>query len=141
MQIIKVKKLHPDAKMPRYAHQGDAGLELYALNSCIIKPGVVEKIATGIAIEMPHGYVGLIWDKSGLATSNNLKVMGGVIDSGYTGEYLVGMINLSTQDYAVEKGQKIAQLLIQPIIQVHPVETDEILTERGGNGFGSTGLS
>ena len=82
---------------------------------------------------MPHGYVGLIWDKSGLATSNNLKVMGGVIDSGYTGEYLVGMINLSTQDYAVEKGQKIAQLLIQPIIQVHPVETDEILTERGLN--------
>ena len=137
---IKIKKLRPEAKLPHYAHPGDAGLDLFSAETLTIKVGERAKIGTGIAAEFPPGYVGLVWDKSGLATDHGLKNLGGVIDAGYRGEYFVTLINLGQEDYTIEKHHKIAQLLIQKIEHPNIVET-EILSDssRGAAGFGSTG--
>jgi dUTP pyrophosphatase len=137
---LKIKKLHPDAIIPKYAKCGDAGMDLYSIEDCNLEPGVVCSIKTGIATEFPLGYVALIWDKSGLATRHHLKTVAGVVDSGYRVEYLVSMINLGKNDYKIEKGDKIAQLIIQkiesPVIKIVKELSD---SERGDNGFGSTG--
>ena len=111
--ILKIKKLHPDAKIPKYAHHDDAGFDLFTPENFIIKKGERFGVPTGIAMEIPEGYVGLIWDKSGIAIKHGMKTLGGVIDSTYRGEVLVGMINLSGSDYVFEKGHKIAQMIIQ----------------------------
>ncbi len=137
---IKVKKLFPDAVMPEYATQGDAAMDLFAFTHTEIKPGERVSVATGIAMEIPYGYVGLIWDKSGLSHKAGLKTLGGVIDAGYRGEIKIGMINLSTQIYVFEKGHKVAQMLIQERAEVELEETDMLSdSERGAGGFGSTG--
>src|SRR5689334_19899023 len=111
--IIKIKKLHPDAKIPSYAHHDDAGFDLYSTENILLKRGTRFAVSTGIAMEIPEGYVGLIWDKSGLARNNGIKTIGGVIDSTYRGEVLVGVINFGEKDYLLEKGHKIAQMIIQ----------------------------
>ncbi len=137
---IKIKKLHPDAQIPKHAHPGDAGMDLFAIDAFKMDPQERKSIAVGIAIEIPEGYVGLIWDKSGLSHKYGIKTFGGVIDSGYRGEIHVGLMNLSEESFKFEKGHKVAQLLIQ---KVEHVEFDEVenLTEtaRGKGGFGSTG--
>jgi dUTP pyrophosphatase len=139
MQIL-VKKLNPEAKVPQYAHPGDAGMDLFSLEEVSIEPGEIKGIKTGIAVEIPHGFVGLFWDKSGLSIKNGLKVMGGVIDSCYRGELIVGMKNLGEKEYVFEKGHKVAQMLIQPVEIVDIVETEELVdSSRGEGGFGSTG--
>jgi dUTP pyrophosphatase len=138
--ILKIKKLVPDAVLPSYAHPGDAGLDMYANETVIINPGESVKIKTGISIEIPDGYVGLVWDKSGLSTNHKIKTLGGVIDSGYRGESLIGLINLGQEPYTIEKGHKVAQMLIQKIERVDVVEVGELAdTTRGAGGFGSTG--
>lgn len=138
---IKIKKLHPDAKSPSYAHSSDAGMDFYALENTIIQPNERKLIVTGIAMSIPHGYVGLIWDKSGIATKHGVKIMAGVIDAGYRGEIKILVHNLSSQSFAVEKGTKIAQMLIQPVVQKEIIEVAELEeTERGEGGFGSTGV-
>jgi dUTP pyrophosphatase len=97
-------------------------------------------VPTGIAMEIPEGYVGLIWDKSGLSIKNGIKTLGGVIDSTYRGEVLVGMINLSDADYTFLKGHKVAQMVIQKKEFVDFEEVSELSdTVRGEGGFGSTG--
>jgi dUTP pyrophosphatase len=137
---LKVKKLHPDAILPSYAHSGDAGLDLYSIEDTIIKAGERALIPTGLSIELPQGYVSLIWDKSGLAAKNGIKTMGGVIEYTYRGEYKIVMLNTSKEDFKITKGQKIAQLLIQPIITAEVEEAQELSeTSRGQGGFGSTG--
>ena len=93
---LRIKKLHKDAKVPSYARPGDAGMDLYALFPVTIGAGERAIVSTGIAIAIPEGYVGLIWDKSGLSNTFGLKVVGGVIDAGYRGEVLVGILNTST---------------------------------------------
>ncbi len=138
--ILKVKKLDPEAVLPSYAHPGDAGLDMYANETVIINPGQSVKIKTGVSMEIPEGYVGLIWDKSGLSTNHRIKSLGGVIDSGYRGESLLGLINLGDTPYTIEKGHKVVQMLIQKIERVEVVESDELTdTSRGVGGFGSTG--
>jgi len=138
--ILKFKKLYPDAKVPTYAHEHDAGMDLYASEHLIIKRGETSRVPTGIALEIPEGYVGLVWDKSGLSTNHGLKTIGGVIDAGYRGEIIVGLFNLSKEDYTVEKHQKIAQLLIQKVERAGLLETDALSdSHRGEKGFGSTG--
>lgn len=137
---LKIKKLHPDAIIPKYAKSGDAGMDLHSIEDYMVCPGATCKVKTGIAIELPHGYVSLIWDKSGLATTHSIKTIGGVLDSGYRGEYIIGIINLGKKEYLIEKGDKIAQLLIQRV--EHPeIKIIEKLSDsdRGVNGFGSTG--
>jgi dUTP pyrophosphatase len=138
--LLKVKKLDLSARLPLRAHPGDAGVDLYALERTIVGPGQRTAVKTGISVEIPEGYVGLVWDKSGLAIKNGLKTLGGVIDAGYRGEILIGMINLGTTEYIFEAGHKVAQLLIQKIELCDVKEVKELPdTIRGEAGFGSTG--
>jgi dUTP pyrophosphatase len=138
---ILIKKLKADAKMPTFAKKGDAGMDLYSAQDVVLRPGQRISCRTGIAIKIPEGYVGLVWDKSGLSHKFGIKTLGGVFDSNYAGEYLVGLINLSGEDFEIKNGQKIAQLLIQKI-EIPNIEIVEDLprTNRGSEGFGSTGL-
>jgi dUTP pyrophosphatase len=136
---MKAKRIHKEAKLPCYGHVGDAGLDLFSVMECVLKGGEARAISTGIQVAIPNGYVGLIWDKSGISLKN-IHRLAGVIDSGYRGEIKVVMTNLSTEAFSIKKGMKIAQMLIQPIVKVKVVES-EVLdgTTRGENGFGSTG--
>jgi len=135
---IKIRRIHPDAIIPKYAHPGDAGMDLFSVEEIILKSGERKVIGTGLSIELPKDYVSLIWDKSGIA-SNGIKTMGGVIEYTYRGEYKVILVNLSEEDYYIKKGQKIAQLLIQPIMTVEMEEVNELSeTLRNEGGFGST---
>jgi dUTP pyrophosphatase len=137
---IRVKKLHPEAKLPTYAHPGDAGMDVYALEEMEVLPGQVVKVRSGIAMEIPEGYVGLCWTKSGLANNHKIKISSGVIDSGYRGEVLLGVINLGLEPYTFKKGDKVLQMLIQPVERPELVEAEELSdTSRGEGGFGSTG--
>lgn len=140
MLTIKIKKLIPDAVVPNYAHVGDAGMDVYASEDVHIKKGERMKVPTGIAMEIPEGYVGLVWDKSGLSMNHGLKTLGGVIDAGYRGEIMIGIINLSNEDYTIGKGRKVAQILIQKVETSNIQETEELGdSHRGEKGFGSTG--
>lgn len=138
---LEVKKLVPEAKLPTRAHADDAGLDLYSVEECTLASGERRAMKTGIAMAIPSGYVGLFWDKSGLAAKAGLKTMGGVIDAAYRGELQVILINLSDAPYEVQKGAKIAQLLIQKVELPEICEVTELDdTIRGESGFGSTGL-
>jgi len=138
---IKIKKLEATATLPNYAHPGDAGMDFYANETVTISPNERKIISTGIAMAIPQGYVGLFWDKSGLASNHGLKTMAGVIDASYRGEIKILLHNLSNKPYLVEKGNKIAQMLIQPVEQREVVEVEDLNdTSRGADGFGSTGL-
>ena len=138
--ILKIEKIRPSAKLPRRAHPGDAGLDLYAADYYSLFPGDSITVSTGIKMAIPAGYAGLIWDKSGVAKSG-IHTTAGVIDSGYRGEILVNMINLSEDIYHIAPGQKIAQILIQPALNLE-IKEDKIddETSRNDNGFGSSGL-
>ena len=137
---IKLKKLHKKAIIPKHAHSSDAGLDLFTIISFEMTPNERKSIPTGIAIEIPEGYVGLIWDKSGLSHKYGIKSFGGVIDSGYRGEVFVGLMNLSNKTFKFEAGHKIAQLLIQKVESVEFKEVKESSdTPRGRGAFGSTG--
>lgn len=137
---LKIKKLHPNAKIPTYAHDSDAGFDLYALESVTIPVGARVLVGTGIAMEIPDGYAGLAWDKSGLSNNYGLKTLGGVMDAGYRGEIKVGVINLGEKDYTIEAGHKIAQVIIQKVEHAEIKEVAELSdTTRGHGGFGSTG--
>ncbi len=137
---LKIERLYPQAKLPTRANAGDAGLDLYAVEDYSIPAYGQATIGTGVRIALPAGHVGLIWDKSSLA-SQGFKTMGGVIDSGYRGEIKVVFKNLSEDIYNVEAGQKIAQLLIQKV-ETPPVIEEKVDTDadRGNKGFGSSGL-
>jgi len=138
---IKIKKLAKDAIPPKYFREGDAGMDLYANENVIIPPQERKLVSTGIAMALPFGYAGLIWDRSGMAANHGIKSMGGVIDANYRGEIKVVLHNLSAQPFQVEKGMRIAQMLIQPVEQKEMVEVQELdETERGKGAFGSTGL-
>jgi dUTP pyrophosphatase len=138
---LQVKKLDPRAKLPNYAIPGDAGLDLYVLENYTVTAGkYLTGIRTGIAIAVPEGQVGLCWDKSGLAAKHGIKVMAGVIDSGYRGEMILTVLNTSDKDYNFVAGDKVMQILIQPVQQVEVVEVQELTSaERGPRNFGSTG--
>lgn len=139
---MKVKKIDKNARLPKSALSGDAGLDLYSLDDFMIKPDKkVYKIPTGIAFEIPDGFAGLIWDKSGISL-NGIKTFGGVIDANYRGDITVGVMNLGAQDYIVKKGDKIAQILIQKVEQPEIIEVDELSdSERGDRRYGSTGIN
>ncbi len=137
---LKVKKLNKDAVIPSFAHAGDAGMDLFALEDTTIPPGEVVRIRSGIAMEIPKGFVGLCWDKSGISMNHKIKLLGGVIDADYRGELLLGVINLGSEPYTFEKGHKVMQLLIQKVEHPEIIEAEELSeTARGEGGFGSTG--
>lgn len=137
---IQIKKLHPNAKVPSYAHPGDAGMDICCVESITIPPKSRVSIKTGIAIALPQGYVSLLWDKSGLAAKHGITILAGVLDAHYRGEYIVVAYNTTDAPYTFSAGDKVAQILIQkieqPTIEV-VAELDE--TARSTSGFGSTG--
>lgn len=138
---IQIKKLHPDAILPKFALAGDVGMDLYSIQDLVIKSGDRVSCQTGIAMKIPEGYAALIWDKSGPSHKFGIKTLGGVFDSNYIGEYLIGLINLGKEDFIIEKGQKIAQVIFQKIENPEIEEVSELeQTNRGAAGFGSTGL-
>lgn len=138
---IKIKKLNEDAVLPNYAHEYDAGLDLYSTIDYSLEQNQRMAIPTGISIEIPNNYVGLIWGKSGLAKNNGLAILGGVIDSTYRGEIAVIALNTGYDDIIIKKGQKIAQILIQQVEKADIIEVKELeKTERNEKGFGSTGF-
>ena len=137
--ILKVERLTKEAKLPTKAYEYDAGLDLYAAETVSIAPYGQAAVKTGIKVAIPENQVGLIWDKSGLA-KEGLSTLGGVIDAGYRGEILVLIKNLGEDIYHILPGQKIAQLIIQPLspfkMEEGPVSEE---TDRGQAGFGSSG--
>lgn len=138
--VLKIKKLSPDVTIPTYAHAGDAALDLLASTEVTVAPLQRVQVPTGIAMEIPEGYVGFVWDKSGLSHKQGIKTLGGVIDAGYRGEIMVGIINLGTDAYTFAKGNKVAQMVIQKRELVTIEEVTELSdTTRGQGGFGSTG--
>lgn len=137
---IRVKKLSENAKLPEFAHRTDAGADLFSDEEIVLKPGERALVSTGVALEIPEGHAGLIWDKSGIASKHGLTTMAGVIDSGYRGEVKVLLINLSDKEYKIDIGDKIAQILIQKIEHPEFEEAQELSSaDRGEKGFGSTG--
>jgi dUTP pyrophosphatase len=137
---LKIKKLHPDAVLPKFALPGDVGMDLFAVQSHEIKPNQIAHIPTGIAMELPKGHAGLVWDKSGLSHKHGLKTLGGVLDEGYRGDITIGLINLSNKNYTVQKGDKVAQILIQKIERPRIVISNALSKSKRGEGrYGSTG--
>jgi dUTP pyrophosphatase len=137
---IKIRKMNTSAKAPAYAHPGDAGMDLFSCFDMILAPGETKPIPTGIQIAIPEGYVGLVWDKSGISLKG-VHRLAGVVDAGYRGEIRVVMVNLGTEPFEIKPGMKIAQMLIQSVEAPTIVESDTLDdTSRGAGGFGSTGL-
>jgi dUTP pyrophosphatase len=126
--------------LPKYAHKGDAGADLRAAEPKIIAPRSRELIATGISLELPVGYVGLIWPRSGLAVKRGLDCGAGVIDSHYRGEIKVLLFNHSATEIQIQSGDRIAQLIVQKVETVEFKFSDRLSeTVRNTSGFGSTG--
>ena len=137
---LKIKKIREGATVPSFVHHDDAGMDFFAAETVTVAPGGIAKIPSGLSLEIPKGYVGLCWDKSGLSMNFGIKVMGGVIDSGFRGEFMMGVINLSNVPYTFEKGHKVLQMLIQKVERPKIVETKELAkSKRGKKGFGSSG--
>lgn len=134
-----IEKVNPQAKLPQKAHPGDAGYDLYANDFYSIPPYGQDLVVSGVRMIIPAGYAGLIWDKSGVAF-RGIKTMGGVIDSNYRGEIKIIVKNLSEEMLNIVPGQKIAQILIQPILDLE-ISEEKIVdeTERQAMGFGSSG--
>ena len=137
---LHIKKMYPNAKIPTYAHDTDAGMDFYTLEALTVAPMTRAQVGTGIAVQIPDGHVGLVWDKSGLSHKKGLKTLGGVIDAGYRGEVFIGVINLSAESITFEAGDKVAQMLIQKVEHPNIVEVEELSdADRGMGAFGSTG--
>jgi len=140
--MVKIKKLYPEAIIPNYSYKGDAGADLYSFEAAELMPGAWHLFATGIAIAMPVGWVGLVQPRSGLAAQNAVTLLNspGTIDSGYRGQIFVNLINLGSVPVNIAKGDRIAQIVFQRHEQASFLEVDELdSTERGESGHGSTG--
>ena len=144
MMRMEIKRLDDGLPMPRYAHEGDAGLDLFAAEGIVLQPLQRHLIPTGIAVAIPQGCAGFVQPRSGLAIKQGLSLVNtpGLIDSHYRGEIKVIAINLDpTTPITISRGDKIAQLVIQRVECVDFAEVDELdTTVRGEGGFGSTGV-
>jgi dUTP pyrophosphatase len=140
---LPISRLTADAVLPSRAHEGDAGLDLYACEAAHIGPGERWSIGTGIAVEIPDGHAGLVLPRSGLAKKHGVTLVNspGLIDSGYRGEIRVLLLNTDPADtFRVAAGDRIAQLVIAPIALAEPVEAPALAeSTRGEGGFGSSG--
>ena len=139
---LNVKKLDSRAVIPTYGTEYSAGADLYSLDEVTVEPHTTVLVHTGIAAEIPEGYCGLIFARSGLATKRGLAPANkvGVIDADYRGEIMVALHNHSSQAASVDSGERIAQLAIVPFLKAEFAEVDELSdTARGAGGFGSTG--
>jgi len=141
---MHITRLDPDLPLPRYAHEGDAGLDLFSASDMRIEPFERTLVPTGIAVAIPDGYAGFVQPRSGLAIKTGLSLVNtpGLIDSHYRGEIRIIAINLDAHTpIEIKRGDKIAQLVIQPVARVQLEEVDVLdETIRGAGGFGSTGV-
>lgn len=140
---LPVARLNENAVLPTRAHEGDAGLDLYACEAAHIGPGERWSVGTGVAVEIPAGHAGLVLPRSGLAKKNGIALVNspGLIDSGYRGEIRVLLLNTDPAEvFRVAPGDRIAQLVITPIVLAEPVEREALAeSTRGEGGFGSSG--
>ncbi len=137
---IKIKRIRSEVPLPNITHDGDAGFDVCAAEDCMLAPAVQTSVPTGLAFAIPHEYVALVWDRSGMAIKHGIKTLGGVIDAGFRGEVRIGLINLTDAPYEIRKGDRIAQVLIQKVEYPTFEEVDTLdETARGAQGFGSTG--
>ena len=139
---LKIVRMDKELPMPSFACPGDAGFDMFCREKVTLLPGERAQIKTGLKMEIPHGYVGYVWDKGGVSHKGGQKTLGGVVDAGYRGEVLVGMVNLSKEPFTFEKGHKVAQMCIQKVEEVKIVDAMEgELSEsvRGTGAFGSSG--
>ena len=140
---LRFKRIHPDAVLPAYAHPSDAGMDLKSVADVVIPRGGRALVQTGLVVLLPPGYEAQVRPRSGLALKHGVTVLNspGTVDSGYRGEIGVILANFGAADFAVKKGDKIAQLVIAPVTQPQVEETDVVdETDRGAGGFGSTGV-
>jgi len=141
---IKIKKIKESAILPHYAHEGDAGVDLYSTEDYVLRPGQRVLVSTGLSMAIPKGYEGQVRPKSGLALKHGISVCNspGTIDSGYHGEIGVISINHSNEEFKIEKGTKIAQMIFNKVEEAEFEEVEDLdNTKRGEEGFGSTGLN
>jgi dUTP pyrophosphatase len=140
---LPISRLNEAAVLPTRAHAGDAGLDLYACEAAHIGPGERWSVGTGVAVEIPEGHAGLVLPRSGLAKKHGVTLVNapGLIDSGYRGELRVLLLNTDPADtFRVEPGDRIAQLVISPVVLAQPVEATALAdSARGYGGFGSSG--
>ena len=136
-------RLHGEAALPEAAHEGDAGLDLGSVEDAELDPGERALVGVGLAVEIPPGHAGLVLPRSGLAARHGITILNapGLVDSGYRGELRVALLNTDrTATFRVERGDRIAQLVVVAVPPVRPVETEVLATSvRGTAGFGSTG--
>jgi dUTP pyrophosphatase len=140
---LRFARLKEDAVVPTRAHDGDAGLDLYAAEAAHLGPGERWSVPTGIAVEIPEGHAGLVLPRSGLAREHGIALVNspGLVDPGYRGELRVLLLNTDPAEvYRVAPGDRIAQLVVVPLAAVEPVETEALAeSARGDGGFGSSG--
>ena len=138
---IRIKKLHADAVLPAYAHGPleDAGMDLRSVERVVLSPGAAQGVPTGLAIELPPGFEAQVRPRSGLGLKHTITVNFGTIDPGYRGEIRVVMFNLGRADYVIEKGDRIAQLVIARYEAIDWEEGELGDSARGAGGFGSSG--
>lgn len=140
MPRINFKLMKHEAKIPQYAHNDDAGFDIFSSIKTVVKPGEFAGIPTGVSAEIPSGYFVSFRGKSGLAIKKGINILGGVIDSGYKGEWVVILINLGKTNYKIESGDKIAQGIVHKKEKVILGKTNKLSkSARGAKGFGSTG--
>jgi dUTP pyrophosphatase len=145
MVELKIKLLDADGMLPRYQHEGDAGLDLSSRVDVTLRPGERATVPTGIAVAIPRGYAGFVLPRSGLAARHGIALVNspGLIDSGYRGEVAVVIINSDKHEaFHIKRGDRIAQLVIQQVVEATTIEVEDLdETSRGSGGFGSTGTS
>ena len=140
---VKVLRTDPAAQLPTYAHPGDAGMDVRSVEDVTLEPGARSLVRTGLVLMLPPDAEAQVRPRSGLALKHGVTVLNspGTIDAGYRGEVGVILVNLGAEPFVVEKGMKIAQLVVSPVAQAAVVEVSDVdTTDRGAGGFGSTGV-
>lgn len=140
-EVIKIKKISPNAEIPAYAYSTDVGFDLRAITSEKLFPGEQKEFKTGLIFEIPEGHVGLIRDRVGIVTKMGVHTCAGTFDPGFRGEITIFLVNMSEETQFVEEGMRIAQMVILPVARPEIVEVKKVTdTERGGKTLGSTGM-
>lgn len=140
-KVLLVKKFFPDVSLPEYMMESDVGLDLRANETLTLKPLEQKTVRTGIAIQIPEGHVGLIRDRAGMVGKMNVHTAAGTFDPAYRGEVSIVLVNFGDDEVEIEKGMRIAQLVIMPVAKVKVEQVNKLpITERYDKGFGSTGM-
>ena len=140
---VLFRRIDPTAKLPEYAHPGDAGMDVFSVEDVVLPPGGRALVRTGLVMQLPPDAEAQVRPRSGLALKHGVTVLNapGTIDAGYRGEVGVILVNHGEQPFSVERGMKVAQIVVAPVVRAEIAETDETdATARGAGGFGSTGV-